>query len=107
MIAEVQAQVDIASADVKAAELAVDWCTIRSPIDGVVVQLSARQGQFIDRAVTLATVTDLSEMFAKFQIPSDVLANCPSERRWKFASRHSRGKPLPAKSRAAAEKPIR
>ena len=75
MIAEAQAQVDMAAADVKSAQLAVDWCTIRSPIDGVVVQLSARRGQFIDRAVPLATVTDLCEMFAKLQIPSDALAN--------------------------------
>jgi len=77
MIAEAQAQVDGAAADVKAAQLAVDWCTVRSPIDGVVVQLSARQGQFIDRAVPLATITDLSQVFAQFQIPSDALANVP------------------------------
>ena len=75
MIAEAQAQVDVAAADVKAAQLAVDWCTIRSPIDGTVVQLSARQGQFFDRAVPLATITDLSEVFAKLRIPSDALAN--------------------------------
>lgn len=75
LIAEAQAQVDVAAADVKAAQLAVDWCTIRSPIEGNSVQLSARQGQFIDRAVPLATITDLSELFAQLRIPSVALAN--------------------------------
>jgi RND family efflux transporter MFP subunit len=50
--------------------LAVDWCTITSPIDGVVVQLLARQGQFLDRAVSLATVIDLTEVFVQIRVPS-------------------------------------
>jgi HlyD family secretion protein len=75
MIAEAQAQVDVAAADVHAAQLAVDWCTIRSPINGVVVQLSARQGQFFDQAAPLATINDLSEVFAQVRIPSDAVAS--------------------------------
>jgi RND family efflux transporter MFP subunit len=75
MIAEAQAQVDAAAAEVNAAQLAVEWCTIRSPIDGTVVQLTARQGQFIDRAISLATVTDLLSLFVQLRIPSDALAN--------------------------------
>lgn len=75
LIAEAQAQVDVAAADVKAAQLAVDWCAIRSPIDGTVVKLSARQGQFFDQAVPFATINDLSEVFAQLRIPSDALAN--------------------------------
>ncbi|HEX5470418.1 MAG TPA: efflux RND transporter periplasmic adaptor subunit [Lacipirellulaceae bacterium] len=73
-IAEAQAQVKASAANVKAAQLAVDWCTIRSPIDGMVVQLSARLGQYVDRAVPLATVTDLSTVFVQLRIPSDALA---------------------------------
>jgi multidrug efflux pump subunit AcrA (membrane-fusion protein) len=73
-IAEAQAQVDAATADVKAAELAVEWCTIRSPIDGFVVQLDARRGQFLDRAAALAKIIDLSQLFAQLRIPSDSLA---------------------------------
>ncbi len=73
-IAEAQAQVDAATADVKTAQLAVDWCTIRSPIDGTVVQLSARLGQYVERAVPLATITNLSTMFVQLRIPSDALA---------------------------------
>ncbi len=72
-IAEAQAQVDAAKADMKAAELAVAWCTIRSPIDGVVVQLAARRGQYFDRAAVLATIIDLSKLFAQLRIPSDAL----------------------------------
>jgi len=74
VIAEAQAQVDAAAADMKAAELAVSWCTIRSPSDGVVVQLAARRGQFLDRAALLARIDDLSELFAQIRIPSDALA---------------------------------
>ena len=73
-IAEAQAQVDVAAADVQASQLAVDWCTICSPIDGVVVQLAARRGQFFDQAIPLATITDLSEVFAQLRIPSDAVA---------------------------------
>jgi HlyD family secretion protein len=73
-ITETQAQVKVSAASVKAAELAVDWCTIRSPLDGVVVQLSARLGQYVDRAVPLATVTDLSAVFVQLRIPGDALA---------------------------------
>ena len=75
VIAEAQAQVDVAAANLNSAQLAVEWCTIGSPIDGIVVQLAARRGQFYDRAVPLATITDLSEVFAQLRIPSDALAN--------------------------------
>ncbi|HVT26735.1 MAG TPA: efflux RND transporter periplasmic adaptor subunit [Lacipirellulaceae bacterium] len=73
-IDEAKALVKVAAANVNAAQLAVDWCTIHSPIDGVVVQLSARLGQYVDRAVPLATVTDLSTVFVQLRIPSDALA---------------------------------
>lgn len=73
-IAEAQAQADAAAADVKTAELAVEWCTVRCPIDGVVVQLAVRRGQFFDRAVSLATIIDLSKVFAQIRVPSDALA---------------------------------
>lgn len=72
-IAEAQAQVDAAAADVQSAELAVAWCTIRSPIDGVVVQLAARRGQYFDRAAVLATIIDLSKLFVQLRVPSDAL----------------------------------
>ena len=70
MIDEAQGLLDAAKADLAQAQLALQWCTITSPIDGVVVQLLARQGQFLDRAAALATVIDLSEVFVQLRIPS-------------------------------------
>ncbi|MCH5375174.1 MAG: efflux RND transporter periplasmic adaptor subunit [Planctomycetes bacterium] len=69
-IAEAEALLAAANADLAQAELAVELCTITSPIDGVVVQLPARKGQYFDRAVPLATIIDLSAVFAQFRIPS-------------------------------------
>ena len=70
LIEEAQAFLEAAKADVEHAELTLEWCTITSPIDGVVVQLLAHQGQFFDRAVPLATVMDLSSVFVQLRIPS-------------------------------------
>ena len=60
---------DAAQADLEQARLALEWCTISSPIDGMVVQLLARQGQYFDRAIPLATIIDLTELFVKLRVP--------------------------------------
>jgi len=70
MVAEAQGLLDATKADLEQAALVLQWCTITSPIDGVIVQLLARQGQFFDRAVVLATVIDSSEIFVQIRIPS-------------------------------------
>ncbi len=70
MIDEAQAQLDAAKADLELAQLNLKWCSITSPIDGIVVQLMARRGQFFDSAVSLATVMDLAEVFVQLRIPS-------------------------------------
>ncbi|MCH7687027.1 MAG: efflux RND transporter periplasmic adaptor subunit [Planctomycetes bacterium] len=70
MIDEAQGLLDAANADLEQAQLNLGWCSISSPIDGVVVQLLARRGQFFDRAVPLATVMDLSDVFVQLRIPS-------------------------------------
>ena len=73
LIAESEAQLQAARADLEHASLAVEWCTVKSPIDGVVVQLNARQGQYFDQATPLVTVMDLTRVFAQVRIPSDAL----------------------------------
>jgi len=73
LIDEAKASLDAAKADLEHAELALMWCSIHSPIDGTVVQLLAHQGQFLDRAVPLATVVDMSEVFVQLRIPSKEL----------------------------------
>ncbi|HEY5312333.1 MAG TPA: efflux RND transporter periplasmic adaptor subunit [Pirellulales bacterium] len=70
MIDEARAVLAAAKADLEHADLALEWCTVTSPIDGVVVQHLARQGQYIDRAAPLATIMDLSEVFIQLRIPS-------------------------------------
>lgn len=74
LVAEAQGLLDAAKADLEQAKLTLDWCSITSPIDGVVVQLLARRGQFFDRAVSLATVMNLDEVFVQVRIPSTQFA---------------------------------
>lgn len=69
MIEEAEGQLAAANADLEQAQLNLAWCSITSPIDGVVVQLQARQGQFFDRAVPLATIMDLANVFVQLRIP--------------------------------------
>ncbi len=70
LVDEAQAFLDAAKADLEHAQLGLEWCKITSPIDGMVVLLPARQGQFIDRAVPLATIMDLSSVFVQLRVPS-------------------------------------
>jgi HlyD family secretion protein len=69
-IDEAQALLKVATADLRRAELSKEWCAIRSPINGVVTQVAARQGQFFNQAVPLVTVMDLSEVLVHLRIPS-------------------------------------
>jgi len=73
-IAEAEAKVASAEADVQAQELAVNLCTIKSPIDGVVTQLPVRQGMYVAPPTTLATIVDLSSLFAQIRIPASYLS---------------------------------
>ena len=75
MIAEVEAQLDSTKAGLHHAKLLVELCSITSPIDGIVIHLLARQGQFFNQASPLATVTDLSEIFVHLRIPSAQFAH--------------------------------
>ncbi|MBI1355160.1 MAG: efflux RND transporter periplasmic adaptor subunit [Acidobacteria bacterium] len=69
-IAQAKGLLEVAQADLDHAELVLEWCSITSPIDGVVTKLMAYQGQFFDRAVPLATVIDLSSVFVQLRVPS-------------------------------------
>jgi HlyD family secretion protein len=75
MIAEAEAQLASANATLEHAKLGVEFCSITSPIDGVVVQLLARQGQFFNQATPLATVVNLEEIFIQLRIPGAQYAN--------------------------------
>ncbi len=69
LIDQAQALLDVAQADLDHARLTVEWCTLKSPIDGIVIQLLARQGQYAGQAAPLATILDSREVFAQLRIP--------------------------------------
>jgi len=73
-IAEARAELAGAQAETVATELAVEFCTIRSPIDGVVARLTARAGAYVTPADVLGIVVDVTELFVKVRIPSEHLA---------------------------------
>ncbi len=69
LVDEAQAFLEAAQADEEHAKLTLQWCTIASPIDGVVTLLAAHQGQYFAQALPLATVIDMSNVFVQLRIP--------------------------------------
>ncbi|MCD6287620.1 MAG: efflux RND transporter periplasmic adaptor subunit [Candidatus Hydrogenedentes bacterium] len=67
---EAQAHLRQAEADMAAKQLAVDMCTLKTPVDGVVTSLPVRMGMHIDESATVATVIDMSELFARVRVPA-------------------------------------
>ncbi len=73
-IAEADARLAGAKAELATANLNLQFCKITSPIDGTITQLSARRGMYVERTANLATVVDLSKVFMQVRIPSAYLA---------------------------------
>lgn len=73
-IAEAEARLAMAKADLAAAKLNLDLCRITSPIAGAVTRLFARQGAFTERSVPLMQVDDLSRLLMQVRIPSAHMA---------------------------------
>lgn len=69
-IAEAQARLEMAKAELATATLNRQLCRITSPITGTVTQLAARQGIFVERSAPLLTIADLSKLFMHVRIPS-------------------------------------
>jgi HlyD family secretion protein len=69
-IAQAEAGLGVAQADLDAAQLNLRLCTITSPIAGTVTQLTARQGVFVERSTPLLTVVDPARLFMQVRIPS-------------------------------------
>ncbi len=74
IVAQAEAHLRAAQADVGAQELAVALCVIKSPIAGVVMQLPVRLGMYVQPATTVASVMNLDILFARFKLPSAQLA---------------------------------
>lgn len=54
--------------------LKVDWCTIKSPVTGRLLYAYREPGELVSPGTKLATVADLSEVWAYIYVPHDLLA---------------------------------
>lgn len=64
------ARVLAAEADVDAQRLAITLSEITAPIDGDLLELSVRQGMYVDRPDTLGRIANLTSLFARVRVPS-------------------------------------
>ncbi|MCB4757089.1 MAG: efflux RND transporter periplasmic adaptor subunit [Elusimicrobia bacterium] len=56
------------------AQLKLQWCNVRSPIDGTVLKNYHEQGELVSPGAKLMTVANLSEIYAIFYVPQTMLA---------------------------------
>ena len=54
--------------------LKVDWCSVKSPVDGRLLYAYKEKGELVAPGTKLATVADLSEVWAYIYVPHDALA---------------------------------
>ncbi len=54
--------------------LKVDWCSVKSPVDGKLLYTYHEKGELVSPGTKLATVADLSEVWAYIYVPHDMLA---------------------------------
>ena len=54
--------------------LKVDWCAVKSPVDGRLLYAYHEKGELVAPGTKLATVADLSEVWAYVYVPHDMLA---------------------------------
>lgn len=53
--------------------LKVDWCEVKSPVDGRLLYAYREKGELVAPGAKLATVADLSEVWAYIYVPHDML----------------------------------
>lgn len=53
--------------------LKVDWCSVKSPADGRLLYAYKEKGELVAPGTKLATVADLSEVWAYIYVPHDML----------------------------------
>ncbi len=54
--------------------LKVDWCSVKSPVNGRLLYSYREKGELVGPGTKLATVADLSEVWAYIYVPNDMLA---------------------------------
>jgi len=73
IVAQARAKLQSVESELTAQKLNVELCTITTPIDGVVTQLAARLGTYVEKPTLLATVADLSSVFARVRVPGNYM----------------------------------
>ncbi len=74
-----EAQVAQARAAVRDAELRLDYCTIKSPVDGLVGNVIPHVGDVINEGATLTHIAGVSEMEASFSLTESQIHSLVSE----------------------------
>ena len=74
-----EAQVAQARAAVRDAELRLDYCTIKSPVDGLVGNVIPHVGDVINEGITLTHIAGVSEMEASFSLTESQVHSLVSE----------------------------
>ena len=74
-----EAQVAQARAAVRDAELRLDYCTVKSPVDGLVGNVIPHVGDIINEGVTLTRIAGVSEMEASFSLTESQIHSLVSE----------------------------
>ncbi len=54
--------------------LKLEWCSVKSPVNGRLLYSYREKGELVSPGVKLATVADLSEVWAYIYVPHDMLA---------------------------------
>lgn len=67
-LSSAEAQVSQARAAIRDAELLLDYCTVKSPVDGLVGNIIPHVGDVVNEGMTLTRIAGVSEMEASFSV---------------------------------------
>jgi HlyD family secretion protein len=56
-------------------DIRVDWCTVKSPIDGVILSRYHEPGEYVNPGVKLLTMANIKDIWAYIYVPQPAVAN--------------------------------
>lgn len=77
--------------------LKVEWCSVKSPVAGRLLYAYREKGELVSPGTKLATVADLSEVWAYIYVPHDLLAKLKPGMEVKGLLPEAGGKELPGR----------
>lgn len=66
-----KAEFDIIERNKKDNDLKLDWCTVKSPIDGIIITKFRENGEVVGAGTSLLSVADPYDIWAYFYVPHD------------------------------------